>query len=172
MLTGCSTPFLGSFCWSKGRGVILSRLVLRWGRRNHNYLSGVTHPWRRKLMQNTCQSTHCVSESPNSAHRAGAHYWEGSVYKSQALRCHPWMGWCGLDRGSPDHSIWTGRQAALWSLSLPSSPSQQKALRCKDGDGITAFCQIWMHTGKKCKAPASWRGISCCLGANHSCIPS
>lgn len=36
-------------------------------------------------------------------------------------------------------TIWIGRHAAFRLLSLPSSPSQQKALRCQVGDGTTAI---------------------------------
>lgn len=51
--------------------------------------------------------------------------------------------------------IWIGRQAAFWLLSFPTSPSQQKALGCKDGDDSTGFYQSWMRARKKCKASAT-----------------
>lgn len=113
-------------------------------------------PCRRRLMQSTRLSFHCVAESLVSAHMAGAHHERGLCTNVRPRKpVNRWGGAVLTGGAQTTLTFWIGGQAAFWLLCLPSSPSQEKALRCKDGDGTTAFYQIWMHAQKKCKASAT-----------------
>lgn len=87
-------------------------------------------PCKRRLMQIPRRRFRCVAEDLVRARAAGAHRWEGSVHKHQAQKTCERVGWCSLDRRSPDHSDNLDRKtscflaAVLSRQPLPAKSSQ------------------------------------------------
>lgn len=96
-----------------------------WGEAEGTTLTWVVSP----ILKDEADAKHlseyllCIWEPKKNAHRGGAHHWEESVHKYQALNCHPWMGWCGLGTGSLDHSDYFGQEDKLLSGHCPFLPT-------------------------------------------------